>query len=61
MKNVEMSMDGDVLIIKIDLTEEHGFTSSGRNVLIASTGGNVSVLGREENIGLTVFRRPLED
>ncbi len=57
MKNVEMSIEGTILTIKIDLTKEYGPSSSGKTIIIASTEGNVSVPDREEKIGLNVYRK----
>lgn len=57
MKNVELSVEGNMLTIKVDLTKEFGPSSSGKNVIIASTEGNVSVPGREEKIGLNIYRK----
>lgn len=57
MKNVEMSVEGNILTIKIDLTKEYGPSSSGKTIIIASTEGNVSVPDREEKIGLNVYRK----
>jgi hypothetical protein len=48
MKNVEMTVEGRVLVIKVDLTEEFGPSSSGKTIIIASTEGNVSVPGSED-------------
>lgn len=57
MKNVEMQVDGHILTIKVDLTKEFGPSSSGKNIIIASTEGNVSVPERDEKIGLNVYRK----
>ncbi len=57
MKNVEMSVEGNILTIKIDLSKEYGPSSSGKTIIIASTEGNVSVTDREEKIGLNVYRK----
>lgn len=57
MKNVEMTLDGDILTIRVDLTQTFGPSSSGKTTIIASTEGNVSVgPGRDEKIGLNVYR-----
>jgi len=40
MKNVEMTQDGDILTIKVDLSKEFGPSSSGKTIIIASTEGN---------------------
>jgi len=57
MKNVEMNVDGNTLVIKVDLTKEFGPSASGKTIIIASTEGNQSVPGRDEKIGLNVYRK----
>ncbi len=58
MKNVEMSVKGQELIIKVDLSQSFGRSSSGKSVIIASTEGNQSVPGNEEiKIGLNIYKK----
>ena len=57
MKNVEFSVEGSMLTIKIDLSEEFGPSSSGKNIIVASTEGNVTIPDREEKIGLNIYRK----
>ena len=57
MKNVEMKVEGDILILKVDLTKEFGPSSSGKTTLIATTEGNVSVPDRDEKVGLNVYKK----
>ena len=57
MKNVEMTVEGTILTIKVDLSKEFGLSSSGKNTIIASTEGNVTVVDRDEKIGLNVYRK----
>ncbi len=58
MKNIEMSVAGDVLTIKVDLSKTFGKSGSGKSTIIASTEGNVSVPGKEEvKIGLNVYTK----
>ena len=57
MKNVEMSVEGNILTITVDLTKAFGPSASGKTIIIASTEGNVSVLDREEKVGLNVYRK----
>lgn len=45
MKNVDMQLDGDTLVIRVDLTKDFGESKSGKSITIASTEGNVSVPG----------------
>jgi hypothetical protein len=57
MQNVEFELEGDQLIIRVDLSQELGVSSSGKSVIIASTGGNVVVPGWEAGkVGLNVYR-----
>jgi len=57
MKNVEMSVEGTILTIKVDLSKEFGLSASEKNIIIASTEGNVTVPNRDEKIGLNVYRK----
>ncbi len=58
MKNVQMIVEHGTLIIKVDLTKEIGPSSSGKNVIIATTGGNIDVPGVDDTkIGLNVYRK----
>lgn len=57
MKNVEMAVDGTLLTIKVDLSKDFGPSSSGKTTIIASTEGNVSIPGREEKIGLNIYKK----
>ena len=57
MKNVEMSVAGNILTIKVDLSKEYGPSSSGKTIIVASTEGNVSIPDREEKLGLNVYRK----
>jgi hypothetical protein len=57
MKNVELMVDGTMLTIKVDLSKDFGPSSSGKTTIIASTEGNVSIPGREEKIGLNIYKK----
>ena len=58
MKNVEMTQEGDILTIKVDLSKEFGPSSSGKTIIIASTEGNQSIPDKEDiKIGLNVYRK----
>ena len=57
MKNIDAKVQGDKLVITIDLTKNFGLSGSGKSLIIASTEGNVSVPGREDiKIGVNVYR-----
>jgi len=57
MKNVEMTVEGSLLTITIDLSKEFGPSASGKTIIIASTEGNITIPNREEKIGLNVYRK----
>ena len=58
MKNVEIKVEHGKLTILVDLTKEIGPSASGKNVIIATTGGNVDIPGTEDiKIGLNVYRK----
>ena len=56
-QNIRMEVQGETLVITIDLSKAFGLSGSGKSVIIASTGGNIALPGREEvKIGLNVYR-----
>jgi hypothetical protein len=58
MKNVEMKMEDNILIIKVDLSKEFGPSASGKTIIIASTEGNISIPDKENiKIGLNVYKK----
>lgn len=57
MKNVELSVEGMMLTIKVDLSKDFGPSSSGKTTIIASTEGNVNLPDREEKIGLNIYKK----
>jgi ABC-type molybdate transport system ATPase subunit len=58
MKNVEMKMEDNILIVKVDLTKEFGPSASGKTIIIASTEGNISIPDKEKiKIGLNVYKK----
>jgi hypothetical protein len=57
MQNVAFEIEGDQLIIRVDLSQELGVSSSGKSVIIATTGGSVALPGWEAvKVGLNVYR-----
>ncbi len=58
MKNVEAKVEGNILILKVDLTKDFGPSSSGKTQIVASTEGNQPVEGRENiKFGLNVYKK----
>ena len=56
MKNIEMMVDGEILIIKVDLAKEFGPSKSGKTIIVATSEGNVTIPERDEKIGLNGYR-----
>lgn len=57
MKNVDMTVEGNILTINVDLSKEFGRSASGKTIIIATTEGNVSVADCDEKVGLNVYRK----
>jgi hypothetical protein len=58
MKNVDLTVEGTLLTVKVDLSKEFGPSASGKTIIIATTEGNVSIPGAEDKkIGLNVYRK----
>ena len=58
MKNVEMKMEDNILIIKVDLTKDFGPSASGKTIIIATTEGNISIPDKENiKIGLNIYKK----
>ena len=59
MKNVEMNVEGNILTITIDLTQDFGKSTSGKTTIVASTGGNQALPSPNEHIkvGLNVYKK----
>ena len=57
MLNITSRIEGNKLVLEIDLSKSFGSSSSGKSLIVASTQGNVSVPGREDvKLGLNVYR-----
>jgi len=55
--NVDMKVQGDKLLITVDLSKSYGLSSSGKSQVVVTTSGNITVPGREEiKIGLDIYR-----
>jgi len=61
MKNFKFEITGNELLIRINLTEEHGLSKSGRSIIISSTEGNVPLFDeagfRDEILNCNVTRK----
>jgi hypothetical protein len=53
--NISIEVKGDKAIITIDLSHRGGLSSSGKSVIVASTGGNVPIPGTNVILGLNAY------
>lgn len=54
-KNVEYTVEGNILTVRIDLSKDHGPSASGKTRIIATTSGNVALPGGAK-VGINVYR-----
>lgn len=59
MRNIETHIDGNTLVIRVDLSKEYGLTTTGKNIVIASSDGNhpLPIAERPEILGLYVYKK----
>lgn len=59
MQNVEFEVteDGKALVIRVDLTQRCGPSSSGKTQIIASTQGSVKIGSTGASFGLNVYTK----
>lgn len=55
MKNIIMEIEGDILTLKIKLTDQVGPSASGKTILIASSGGNQPIGHKDMKLGLNLY------
>jgi hypothetical protein len=59
LKNIEMSVQGSTLTIKVDLSKSFGRSKSGKTTIIASTEGASAVPSSPDTsirVGLNVYK-----
>lgn len=56
--NLNCEVVGDELIIRINLSERHGPSASGKTTIVATSGGNQKVPGTEVIIGVNAYVKP---
>lgn len=57
MRNVDLRVQADKLIITVDLKQALTLSASGKTLVVSSTEGNVSIPGVADwKIGLNVYR-----
>lgn len=59
MKNVNVVINGNKMLIEVDLAKDFGRSASGKTVIVASTEGNADVPDHEGfKMGLNVYKKP---
>lgn len=56
MKNIETSVDKNILTIKVDLTKTFGASGSGKSIIIGSSEGNQSI-APDIYLGINVYKK----
>lgn len=56
MKNVTAKLEGNILTLTVDVTQSFGKSASGKNIIIASSEGNVTLEGGV-TVGLNVYKK----
>ena len=54
-ENVTYSVQGDKLVIEIDLSHRGGVSKSGKTIRVASTEGNGKIAGTDVTLGLNAY------
>jgi len=57
MENMEMTVEGDTLTIKVNLKEDLGLSKSQKTRIIATSRGNAKIPGTDATIGLNIYKR----
>ena len=58
MTNVDMLVEENTLIIKVDISKRFGPSKSGLTEIIATTGGNVGAPDHEDiKVGLNIYTK----
>lgn len=57
-KNLQYNIEGDQLVIRINLNERHGASASGKTTIVATSSGNQKVPGTEVIIGINAYVKP---
>jgi len=55
MQNIEQTIDGNILTLKIDLSKRGGKSSTGKSIIVASSEGSKRIKGTEIFMGVNVY------
>lgn len=54
--NIQYEVEGNILTMKVDLSQSFGRSSSGKSTIIASAGGNQDI-GNGVKVGLNIYTK----
>lgn len=58
MTNIETKVEGSILTIKVDLSKDHGPSSTGKSSIIATSSGNATIPGTDGiKLGLNIYKK----
>jgi hypothetical protein len=57
MENIEQSITGDILTLKIDLSKRGNKSSTGKSIIVASSGGGKRIKGTEVFLNLSAYTK----
>lgn len=57
MENMVMTIEGNTLTIKVDLSQDLGLSKSQKTRIIATSRGNAKIPGSDATIGLNIYKR----
>ncbi len=55
---IDKGVDVNELIIRVDLSQTHGKSKSGKTIVVASSKGNKRIEGTDCFLGLNVYKYP---
>lgn len=57
MKNIDIRVEGDKIIIEIDKTKTFGPSKSGKTIVVATTAGNKKIDGTDCILGVNCYKK----
>lgn len=57
MENIEQSLNGNILTLRVDISKRGALSTSGKTIRIASSEGNKRIKGTEIFFGLNVYTK----
>lgn len=54
-ENIEAAVDGDILTLRIDLSQRLRKSASGKTTIVATTGGNQTIPGTTVIAGINLY------